>query len=87
VSESRLAGLDHHDRMLRRRDELERFLKDSGVPETRREELIRPITTMVDWDLRQAIVGNAVPAWKPPSGTDPTDSTKRDVMQKQLKPS
>jgi hypothetical protein len=84
VSESRLAGLDHEDRMLRRRDELERFLKDAGVPEARRDELIRPITTMVDWDLRRAIVGNAVAAWKVPPGTSPTDSTKRDDMEKKL---
>jgi hypothetical protein len=39
---------------------------------------------MVDWDLRRAIDINAVAAWKLPPGTDPTDSSKRDVMQKQL---
>lgn len=84
VSENRFAGLDHQERMLRRRDELARFLKDAGVPEPRQEDLIRPITTLVDWDLRRAIVVNAVAAWKLPAGTSPTDSTARDAMQKEL---
>jgi hypothetical protein len=84
IAESRFTGLDHQDRMLRRRDELARFLQDAGVPEPRREELIRPITTMVDWDLRRAIVINAVAAWKAPPGTSPTDATERDRMQKDL---
>jgi hypothetical protein len=54
VSESRFVGLDHQDRMLRQRDELERFLKDAGVPEVR-DELLCPITTVVDCDMRRAI--------------------------------
>ena len=84
ISENRFAGLDHQDRMLRRRDELERFLKDVGVPEPRRDELLRPITTMVDWDLRRAIDIDAVAAWKVPPGASPTDSSARNEMQKDL---
>ena len=33
VSENRFVGLEHQERMLRRRDELERFLIEAGVPE------------------------------------------------------
>lgn len=39
---------------------------------------------MVDWDLRKAIVVNAVAAWKVPPGTSPTDARGRDAMQKEL---
>ena len=65
--------------MLKRRDELEGFLRDAGVPEPRRDELIRPITTMVDWDLRQAMivqdeVGKALQkADRPAALTDATE--------------
>jgi hypothetical protein len=84
VSENRFVGLDHQERMLRRRDEREKFLAEAGVPEPRRGNLLRPITTMADWDLRRAIVVNAVAAWKVPAGTSPTDSTARDAMQNEL---
>lgn len=84
VNENRFVGLDHAERMLRRRDELERFLKDTGVAETRREELLRPITMMVDWDLRRAIDVNAVAAWRVPPGMSPNDSSLRDAMQREL---
>jgi hypothetical protein len=56
VSENRFAGEDHQDRMLRRRDELETFLAHAGVSEAERQDLTRPITLMVDWDMRRAIV-------------------------------
>jgi hypothetical protein len=85
VSENRFVSDDHQEQMLRRRDELAQFLKDAGIPETRTEGLIRPITLMVDWDLRKAIVVNAVAAWRLPSGTPPTDSTGRDAMEKDLR--
>jgi len=72
------------ERMLRRRDELNKFLTDAGLPDKQREDLTRPITLMADWDMRREVVVNAVAAWKPPRGTDPTDSTLRDVMQRDL---
>lgn len=84
VAESRFTGLDHQERMLRRRDELSAFLKDAGVPDDRREELIRPITMMVDWDLRRAIVVNAVASWQVPPGINTTDTSQRDALQAEI---
>ncbi|MEW5980811.1 MAG: hypothetical protein AB1806_00405 [Acidobacteriota bacterium] len=84
VSENRWAGGDHQERMLRRRDDLERFLDNVGVSKPRREELVRPITVTVDWDLRKGILANATAAWKPSPGHAPTDTAARDAMQRRL---
>ena len=74
INENRYVGEDHGERMLRRRDELEKFLSEAGVPPEKRAEVVGPITEMVDWDMRMGIRGDAVAAFGLPSGTDPTDS-------------
>jgi hypothetical protein len=78
VSENRFASEDHQERMLRRRDELETFLQEAGIAEARRREIVRPITLIVDWDLRRAIVIDAVAAWKP------HNTPGRDELQQEL---
>ncbi len=85
VNENRLVDSGtHQERMLRRRDELSKFLTDAGLSDKQREDLLRPITLMADWDIRTEIVINAVAAWKPPPGTDPTNAAARDVMRRDL---
>lgn len=84
VAENRFVNEEHQAAMLHRKDELDAFLKNTGIDESARAQILQPITTWVDWDLRQAIVGNAVSEWKPPSGSDPTDTRSRDELQRQI---
>ena len=86
MGESRLAAssLEHHERMLRRRDELQKFLAESGVDTNTSGVLLGRITALVDWDLRRAIVTDTVAAWHPAKGEDPTDSKARDAFQERL---
>jgi hypothetical protein len=70
--------------MLAQRDDLERFLHEAGISETQVRETIVPITRAADWDMRRNIVVNAVAAWRPPKGTDPTDASGRDRFQREL---
>ena len=84
VSENRFVSEDDQENMLRRRDDLEKFLAEAGVADQRRREIIEPITRMADWDMRHAIIINAVAAWRVPAGSDPNRPAARDQLQRSV---
>lgn len=85
VSEGRLIDREnHHRKMLRRRDELDVFLRESGIGDAQRAATVLPITQTVDWDMWRAIVINTVASWRPPKGANPTDHADRGAFQKQV---
>jgi len=86
VREGRFVGEDHEDRMLSRRDDLDRFLRDAGLSDVQRAETIDKITRWVDFDLRSKIVRNATAYWRVPEGTEPTETQQeRDKFIAQVR--
>jgi hypothetical protein len=85
VSENRYVDEDHAERMLRRRDDLDQFLRDAGISEPQRAQTIAPITRWADWDLRRKIVSNARAYWRLPKGSDPNDPGERDRFADQVR--
>ena len=71
LDENRCPGVAPHERMSRRRDELQRFLSEAGVDTATIQALTRQITSLVDLELRRAIVADAASAWHPIAGQGP----------------
>ncbi len=69
--------------MLRRRDELAAFLRDTGVDEDRIADVIQPITLMADWDLRVRIPMDV--GWQLKPNEDPTDPAPRAAAMAELR--
>ena len=84
VHEGRMVGEDEEDRVLRRRDDLERFLRDAGIAAPQIAETILPITRIVDWDMRRKIVINGVSSWRLPKGANPNNPPEREEYRKRL---
>ena len=82
ASENRFSGLDSIERMLRRRDELLKFLAEAGIAELRAHEIVTPIERMADWDLRIRIVSDV--GWNLKQGEDPTDPAPRAAARREI---
>jgi hypothetical protein len=84
VLENRWTDQTRQEQALRRRDKLATFLRDTGLSEPQIAETISPITRITDWDMRRAIVVDAVAAWRVPKGGDPNDTRPREEFQREL---
>jgi hypothetical protein len=62
VSANRFAGDDHQEQMLRRGAEVDAFLREAGVPEAERADLVRPIILTVARDYRRRVIAETRPA-------------------------
>lgn len=85
AAENRLTGEDHVERMLRRRDDLVKFLSTDDVASKSASTIVRPIELMADWDLRQQIFTDARAAWKLLPGENPNQPPQRDVDSAKVK--
>lgn len=74
ASENRLSGEDHIERMLRRRDELIKFLTAEDVPLDAAQRIVRPIDLMADWDFRRRISIDALASWSLRPGEQPGEA-------------
>jgi hypothetical protein len=81
MNENRFAGIEHHEQMLRRRDELQKVVADAGLPTEQSQPILDKITHLVDWDLRKAIAANTLSAWHPINGESPTETPGRTAFQ------
>jgi hypothetical protein len=84
LHENRWGGIEEHERMLQRRDELQKSLTASGIDAATAQRTAERITRLVDWDLRKAIAANVLAAWHPIGSEDPTDSSRRSVFQARI---
>jgi hypothetical protein len=84
LTENRWSGVEEHERLLRRRDDLLDSLRATGIEREVAEHEAGRITTLVDWDLRKAIAGNVLAAWHPIRNEDPTDASKRTAFQRRV---
>jgi hypothetical protein len=83
--ENRFTGEDEVEQMLRRRDDLVRFLSGDDVASQSSAAIVRPIELMADWDLRTRILVDARAAWKLLPGENPNQPPQRDVDAAKVK--
>ena len=79
ANENRLTGDDQVERMLKRRDDLVKFLSTDDVASKSASTIVRPIELMADWDLRYRISVDARANWKLQPGENPNDPSTRDA--------